>query len=151
MSPLPTPGQRSTSTATTSATSVTSTAAAATSTLDTIDFTAVAGHNEDDDNGNDEDAPTQDAHSQNLLSPRRNMNENKTFTTNESSQDDSLEDLCLKSNHSIDDAHVLRDIMEWESSFNKYQAATNNYLEEKKNMIDDKLEVVVGRREKLTT
>jgi len=41
--------------------------------------------------------------------------------------------------------------MEWEPSFDKYQSETNKYLEEKAKMINDELEVVVGKGAKRTT
>ena len=69
----------------------------------------------------------------------------------ESPNDDSLEDHCLEGDHIFDEARVLCDILEWVPSFDKYQTATNKYLEEKAKMIEEKLEVVVGKGAKRTT
>lgn len=114
---------------------------AATSTFDTeareINF-AGAGHDSDDNDSDDDSekegqhttTPThQDACRQNCLSStRRNMKEKKS---SKSPMDDSLEDLRLECDHAFDETCVLHDIMEWEPSFDKFQSATNKYLEEK--------------------
>jgi hypothetical protein len=150
--------QISTSIAAASSSTASSTAApstAPTSNLDTeareINF-AGAGHDEDDDSDDDSDdedsTPTEDARSQNLLSPTRNTIVNES---SESPKDDTIDDLRLEGDHAFDETRVLRDIMEWEPSFDKYQSATNKYLEEKAKIINDKLEVVVGKGVKRTT
>jgi len=83
-----------------------------------------------------------DDHSQVLLNPTEPPSRTDTETHGP--------DIEIEEPH-VDAARVIRDILLEEPSFDKYQVAMNTYLMAKKQMIDARLPVVVGKGSAKTT
>ena len=127
---------------------------AASSSHEGIDFSG-GGHNEEEsdeetrlltqaarEDDDDEDDDDDDLHSQVLLAPTEPPSRTDTETHDP--------DIEIEEPH-VDAARVIRDILLEEPSFDKYQVAMNTYLKAKKQMIDARLPVVVGKGSAKTT